>query len=203
MSVNLQEQPSKLLDDSPLTQPTIQTPDVPEDESTLVSAAQRDPAEFTGLYDRYVQPVYRYLYSRVGNTVEAEDLTTQTFLAALEALPHYHHRGHFSAWLFTIARNKVRDHYRLAAPDVPLDESRPDRAEDLLTQAIHSAEIDQLTRLVDKLNQDEQELIRLRCAAGLSFAEIGASLGRKEDTVKKAFYRLAARLHSQMEATHD
>jgi RNA polymerase sigma-70 factor (ECF subfamily) len=173
-----------------------------DDEAKLISAAQRDPAEFTVLYDRYFRPIYQYLYSRVGSVPEAEDLTTQTFLAALEALPHYHHRGYFSAWLFTIARNKARDHYRHKPPE-PLDESHPDQAEDPLAQVIHSDQIEQLACLVSSLTEEEQELIRLRCAACLSFAEIGASLGRKEDTVKKTFYRLAAHLQRQLEVKHD
>ena len=180
----------------------LSEPDIRENESALVSAAQRDPAEFTALYDHYFQPIYHYLYSRVGNVPEAEDLTTQTFLAALEALPHYRHRGCFSAWLFTIARNKARDHYR-HKPVESLNESHPDQGEDPLAQVIHSDQIEQLASLLGSLKEEEQELIRLRCAAGLSFAEIGASLGRKEDTVKKAFYRLAARLQRQLEVNHD
>jgi RNA polymerase sigma-70 factor (ECF subfamily) len=185
-----------------LTKPILSDPDTHEDETTLVSAAQRNPSEFTTLYDRYFRPIYRYLYSRVGSVPEAEDLTAQTFLAALEALPRYHQRGYFSAWLFTIARNKAMDYFR-HRPAEPLDESLPDKAEDPLAQVIHSGQIKQLSYFVSRLNAEEQELIRLRCVADLSFAEIGASLGRKEDTVKKTFYRLAARLQHQLEVSHE
>jgi RNA polymerase sigma-70 factor (ECF subfamily) len=169
-----------------------------EDDAALVSAAQHDLTEFTALYDRYFQPVYRYLSSRVRSVPDAEDLTAQTFLAAIEALPHYHHRGHFSGWLFTIARNKLRDFCRQRPPDRPLDESHPDRREDPLAHAIHSDEIEQLALLVGGLDEADQELIRLRCAADLSFSEIAAAMGRKEEAVKKTFYRLAARLLRQL-----
>src|SRR5664280_2459738 len=108
------------------------------DESSLVSSAQRDPAEFAALYDRYFRQIYHYLYIRVGSAAEAEDLTAQTFLAALEALPGYHHRGHFAGWLFTIARNKVRDFYRTGVPPIPLYENHPDKADDPLTQVIQT-----------------------------------------------------------------
>jgi RNA polymerase sigma factor (sigma-70 family) len=117
-------------------------------------------------------------------------------------LPHYHHRGYFSAWLFTIARNKARDHYR-RRPTEPLEENHPDKAEDPLAQVIRSDQVKQLAEIVSSLDEEEQELIGLRCVADLSFAEIGASLGRKEDTVKKAFYRLTARLQRQLEVNHD
>ena len=173
------------------------------DETSLVSSAQRDPAEFATLYDRYFRPIYHYLYSRVGSAAEAEDLTAQTFLAALEALPRYHHRGHFAAWLFTIARNKARDFYRNGVSHTLLDENHPDESDDPLSQAVHTDQIEQLADLIRKLEEDEHELIRLRYVADLSFAEIGVCLGRKEDTVKKAFYRLLARLQRQLEVSHD
>jgi RNA polymerase sigma-70 factor, ECF subfamily len=185
-----------------LTKPSASLSTAPIDEAALVSAAQRDRAKFTLLYDRYFRPIYRYLYSRVGNALEAEDLTAQTFLAALETLPHYHHRGYFSAWLFAIARNKAIDHYRSRVAE-PLDDSHPDKAEDPLGQVIQSDQVEQLAHLVGRLDEEERELLRLRFIADLSFAEIGVSLGRKEDTVKKAYYRLVARLQRQLEVSHD
>ena len=179
------------------------SPPLAVDETSLISAAQRDPAQFTTLYDRYFRLIYRYLYSRVGNAAEAEDLTAQTFLAALEALPRYRHRGHFSAWLFTIARNKAMDFHRKGIATTTLDEDHPDETDDPLSQAVQSEQMAQLAKLVRALEESEQELIRLRCVADLSFAEIAVSLGKREEAVKKTFYRLLARLHRQMEVNRD
>ena len=67
-----------------------------DDLQALVVAAQKDPAAFGALYDRYVQPIYRYVFSRVGSAHEAEDITSQTFMAAYEALVKYRERGQFS-----------------------------------------------------------------------------------------------------------
>jgi RNA polymerase sigma-70 factor (ECF subfamily) len=186
-----------------LTKPIASFSEPVVDETILVSSAQRDPAEFAALYDRFFRPIYHYLYSRVASAVEAEDLTAQTFLTALEALPRYRHRGHFAAWLFTIARNKARDFYRNGDPLTQLDENHPDESDDPLSQAIRTDQIKQLAELVSTLEENEQELIRLRFVADLSFAEIGVCLGRKEDTVKKTFYRLLARLQRQLEVSHD
>ena len=186
-----------------MIKPTVSSSESLAEQTRLVSSAQRDPAEFAALYDRYFRQVYHYLFSRVGSAAEAEDLTAQTFLAALEALPRYHPRGHFTAWLFTIARNKARDFHRSGGLTIPLDEDHPDKADDPLSQIIQADQVGQLAALIRTLNNDEQELLRLRYSASLSFAEIGGCLGRKEDTVKKTFYRLLARLQRQLELSHD
>jgi len=73
-------------------------------EVQLIEAAKANPQDFTPLYERYALPVYRYLRTHTGNNEEAADLTQQTFLHALHALPRYHARGvPFAAWLFRIA----------------------------------------------------------------------------------------------------
>ena len=78
-------------------------------DDLLVEQAKHDIRAFDRLYDKYVQSIYRYLFSRVGNQAVAEDLTSITFLAAIEQFPKYRHRGYFGAWLFAIARRKVAD----------------------------------------------------------------------------------------------
>lgn len=72
-----------------------------EDDASLVKAARRDPAAFAALYRRHVTPVYRYLYSRVGNTADAEDLTAQVFTEALEGLGRYREVGSFATLTIT------------------------------------------------------------------------------------------------------
>lgn len=169
--------------------------------SELVARAQAAPLQFGPIYDRYIQPVYRYIYSRVMNPVEADDLVAQTFLSALEALPRYRDKGHFSAWLFSIARSKLMDHFRKHKREVAYERDLENGERvDLLGDLIQSQEVAQLATLIRELDEDKKELLRLRYVAGLSYAEMGALLKKKEDTVKKAVYRLLERLHRQMEA---
>ena len=172
---------------------------VEQEETVLVRSARRDPEAFARLYDRYAGRVYRYLYGRVGSAQEAEELTAQTFLAALESLPRYDHRGYFSAWLFSIPRRKAADYFR-RRETLPLEEAEDFAVEtDLPGEAARDEQIRKLARLVGTLTDGERELIRLHFTAGLTFAEMASLVGKKEDAVKKSVYRLLERLHGRME----
>ena len=174
-----------------------------DDISRLVETAKDEPLAFEQLYDRYVNSVYRYLFSRIGNKADTEDLTAQTFLTVLEKLPRYRERGHFEAWLFTIARNKAMDHFRKKQPEVHLDAAEMMAEQHgLLAELIHSEQVQQISTLISKLEDSEKELLRLRYVANLSFAEMAALLDKSQDAVKKSLYRLQVRLQNQLEVKH-
>ena len=175
-----------------------------ENEAAMVVEAKRDLAKFGLLYEHYVQPLYRYLVSRIGHQQGAEDVTAQTFLAALEKFPGYRHQGKFGAWLYSIARSKTADYFRDHKKQAALEIVDPasDHA-DPLRDIIKSERIIEMTKLIAQLSEDERELIRLRYVAELRFGEISALVGRKEDAVKKSLYRLLARLQSQLEEYYE
>ena len=174
------------------------------DDVVLVGAARHDPVAFAALYRRYVIPVYRYLYSRVGNATDAQDLTAQTFIAALEGLPGYRERGSFAAWLFTIAHHKAADHHRQQHPHLPLDEAldSPDDGENPMTTMMRRETLQRLAALVAQMEEDKQELLRLRFTAGLTYRQIGTILGRSEGAVKMSMRRLLHRLEAELEDTN-
>lgn len=173
-------------------------------DAEMVVSAQRDLTDFKPLYLKWLPPVYRYFYYRGRNAKDAEDLTSQVFLKVYEELPRYTNRGQFTAWLFTIVRHKAADHFRIQNPTLSLEDHDPaDQAMDLLSQSIHTDEMQRLQRLTHSLPEDEQELIRLRFVAGLGYREIGTLLHRKEDAVRKSITRLLARLQSQLEESHE
>ncbi len=188
----------------------MQSRTISDNIAALALEAKTDSAAFGRLYDLYVQPVYRYLLSRVGSVHEAEDLTSKTFIAAYEALPKYHERGLFAAWLFRIARSKMNDQFRKRRHEVPWHEAPWDEApletagdfiegEDSLGKVILDEDFARLRSVIKDLDGDDQDLLRLRYVANLSFAEIAELLGKREDAVKKTLYRLLARLKEQME----
>jgi len=170
-----------------------------EDEASLVEAARREPDAFAALYRRYLTPVYRYLLRRLSNIHDAEDLTAQVFTEALEGLVTHHYRkgGCFAAWLFTIARRRLVDFYR-QRPSASLRDP-PSSEPGLLATVEKGEDLKHLTHLVAQLDEERQELLRLRFSAGLSFAQIGVLEGRTEAAVKMALYRAIDFLHEQWE----
>jgi RNA polymerase sigma-70 factor (ECF subfamily) len=184
-----------------LTMARNQSESRPEDEAALVEAARREPAAFSLLYRRYATPVYRYLYKRLGNAKDTEDLTSQVFTEALEGLAHYRERGSFAAWLFTIARRKAIHAYRRQRPTLSLEEVEEwqGATEDPLEQLVQDEQLERIAAIFSELNEDQRELLRLRFTAGLAYAEIGAVLGRSESAVKMAIHRLLRRMYEKWE----
>ena len=174
------------------------------DERTIIKAARADPKAFGELYMLYVEQVFRYLYSRIGNVHEAEDITAQTFLAAFESFGRFREDRHFASWLFTIARNKAMDHFRKRENISSMDEAANFSVEnDPLSGVIQFEQMAALSRLIQALPEEDRELLRLRFLAAMSFPEIAHFLHRNEAAVKKTMYRLLARLHSKMEASNE
>ncbi|MCE5208964.1 MAG: sigma-70 family RNA polymerase sigma factor, partial [Chloroflexi bacterium] len=138
-----------------------------------------------------------------GNTAVAEDITSQVFLSVYQALPRYRHQERFAPWLFTIARNKIRDHYRRENHDISVDKDLPDpHGVDLLELASQTEQIDKLRTLVNALPEQQKELVLLRYVADLSFLDMAAVLKKREANVKKALYRVQEKLKDLMEDTH-
>jgi RNA polymerase sigma-70 factor, ECF subfamily len=174
------------------------------DESRLIDAARQDPKAFGALYQLYVNQVFRYLYSRMGNVHEAEDITAQTFLAAFETFDRFRQDSHFASWLFTIAHHKAVDAFRRQKHAPPLDEDADIPVEnDPLSAVIQSEQVEALVKLLEALPEEDRELLRLRFLAEMSFPEIAHFLHRNEEAVKKSTYRLLARLHSQLEVSNE
>jgi RNA polymerase sigma-70 factor (ECF subfamily) len=174
------------------------------DELRIIKAAREDPKAFGELYKLYVEPVFRYLYSRVGNVHEAEDITAQAFLVAFESFDRFREDRHFASWLFTIARNKAMDHFRQRKDLSSIDEAANIPVEnDPLSGMIQVEQMTALSKLIQALPEEDRELLRLRFLAAMSFPEIAHFLHRNEGAVKKSIYRLLARLHSQLEVSNE
>ncbi|MDX6332076.1 MAG: polymerase sigma-70 factor, subfamily [Streptomycetaceae bacterium] len=161
----------------------------------LVERAQAGETEAFGrLYDHYSDTVYRYIYYRVGGKATAEDLTSETFLRALRRIGTFTWQGRdFGAWLVTIARNLVADHFKSSrfrlevTTGEMLDANEVARSpeDDVLEVLSNEA----LLKAVRKLNPQQQECVTLRFLQGLSVAETARIMGKNEGAIKTLQYR--------------
>ncbi|WP_184575360.1 ECF subfamily RNA polymerase sigma factor, BldN family [Streptomyces zagrosensis] len=161
----------------------------------LVERAQSGEAEAFGrLYDQYSDTVYRYIYYRVGGRATAEDLTSETFLRALRRIGTFTWQGRdFGAWLVTIARNLVADHFKSSrfrlevTTGEMLDANEVARSpEDSVLESLSNAALLQAVR---RLNPQQQECVTLRFLQGLSVAETARVMGKNEGAIKTLQYR--------------
>jgi RNA polymerase sigma-70 factor, ECF subfamily len=175
-----------------------------EDESDLLQMANGNPSAFARLYDRHVQSLYGYLLAKTGDVADAEDLTSQTFLAAYEKLSKNRFQGRFVPWLFCIARNKLVDFYRKNNRHFTVNNlSQISMELDSLHDLIQDEKINALSGLIKNLSEIEFELLHLRLVTELEFQEIAVIQGKKEDAVKKTYYRLIERMKKDMEQVYE
>jgi len=170
------------------------------DEALLVRDAQKDLQAFSTLYQRHAQQVYRYLLARVGNVDDAQDLVSQTFLAAMQGLSGYRQEQPFIAWLLGIARHKVADQFRRRHPEADLEAAEwiSDESDDLADQVGRQLEIEQVARKLQKLAPDRAEALSLRLFGGLETAEIAQIMGRQEAAVRMLIFRGLRDLQGQL-----
>lgn len=162
-------------------------------EEDLVRRAQKnDPAAFGQLYEEHFDRIYRYIVLRVRNQADAEDLTQQVFLKALEHIGSYRYRGMpFSSWLFRIAHNQVVDHWKKKSREKVKLLTQDEMAEagalsddDPADQAERKVGLEQLAAACERLSDGQREVISLRFAGGLSVAETAKVMGKREGAVK-------------------
>jgi RNA polymerase sigma-70 factor (ECF subfamily) len=160
---------------------------VRDEESLIQRAKQHDQEAFTQLYEEHFDKIYRYLVLRIGDKMEAEDMTQQVFLKALRSISSFKWKGvSFSAWLFRIAHNQAVDFLRKKAKhaSLPLDESLV--ASDVNPQLAveRKWEIEQLMLATQQLTKAQREVVALRFSGDLSVAEVATVMGKRPGAVK-------------------
>jgi RNA polymerase sigma factor (sigma-70 family) len=155
------------------------------------------------LYDRYAASIFAYARLHTNSWEDAEDLTLEVFLAALE-----HDNLSWLAdvqqlvWLRQVAHNKLVDHYRRSPrlPMVPLEQVieavQHDEALTPEQLALRSEELERLYKAVRSLSLFQQRILQLRFGEGLRFAEIAVLLNKREATVRKLCSRSIALLRT-------
>ena len=174
------------------------------DEVTLINLARTDPEAFGALYERYVERIYNYVFFRVGNSTDAEDLTSKVFFRALKSIGGYKHMGlPFSAWIYRIAHNLIANYHRdrtrgreISIENLILPDTGKSAAPEQKMAQLQDHEF--LFRVINDLSPQKRELILLKFVQNLSNAEISYIFGKTEGAIKSLYHRTLLELRDRV-----
>jgi len=179
-------------------------PEKPEKEiRELVKKAKNGEAEAFGLiYDLYLDRIFRFVYLKVSNREEAEDLVQQVFMKAWEAINRFEDEGlPFSSWLYRIARNLVIDFYRTQKINLTLEEGvgivHPDDLEEKMERSQGQQEIQ---KILNQLTDEQKDIIILRFVNDLSYKEIAKITKKNPATLRILQHRALNKLRKNIKS---
>jgi RNA polymerase sigma-70 factor (ECF subfamily) len=179
------------------------------DEAETVERARRgDASAYAELVQRYTEMAFRTAYLVTGSAAEAEDAAQDAFVKAYRALPTFRPGGSFRAWLLRIVGNEARNRRRSAGRRAALELRAAQRlrlvgGEPSPEAAAEAAEERQaLLRALNRMAEDDRQIISCRYLLELSVEETAAALGVPEGTVKSRLSRALSRLRELMEPVH-
>lgn len=170
-----------------------------------------DPTALEVFYEEYFDRIYGYVRSLVGHEHSAEDLTHDVFFKIHRSLPRFEVGRDLDPWVFAIASNQVRDHWRLArtrlaqreqdideCPSVDALSDDGPRPEDGLEHGELSRDVREVIQL---LPDSMRQCVELRLFEGLEFDEVGERIGRSEVAARKRYSRALGLLRGLMAET--
>jgi RNA polymerase sigma-70 factor, ECF subfamily len=165
------------------------------DEQLMSAVARGDGDALAEVYRRYERPLFQFLHRHTGGR-DVEDLHQETWLRVVRAAARFDPSRRFSTWLFQIAVNLCRDHWRRAGPVGPVDDDAPEPpAHGPGTAPVTEASID-VRRLLAALPEAQRSAVLLRYYHDLPEEEVAVILGCPRGTVKSRLHQAMARLLS-------
>ncbi len=172
-------------------------------ENKLVKKAKRGDSEAFGkLYDRYISQIYRFVFFKVNNIPEAEDITQQVFLKTWQNIRSYKFKrgARFSSWLYSIARNSVIDYYRTSKKHTDIEDVKYDSRFTTSPKFDEKLDRDKKVKQVEKslsvLTEDERDVVIMKFVEEFSNKEIEETLGKSQGTIRVIQYRALKKLKS-------
>lgn len=172
-----------------------------EIEQLVISSQKGESDAFAKLYDIFVNPIYRYMYYRIGKH-DAEDLTELVFLKTWENIQKYYRGKHsFSSWLFRIAHNVVIDYYRSKRTEEELSEDTEDsRAqESTMNNAKRHFNEELLGEGMAQLKDHYRQILILKYVNDFSNEEIASIMGRSQAALRILQFRALKSLKNILE----
>ena len=172
-----------------------------QNELELIAQAQSGNSEAFGkLYDAYIKKIYNFIYYKTWHQETAEDLTSLTFLKALNAIKKFNsEKGTFSSWLYQIARNNISDHFRSLKSTTDIEDAWDIKDNiDILADTDAKLKLEKLREGLSILSSEQREIVILRLWEGLSHKEIADIMQKKEATVKVSYSRAVSKIKKEI-----
>jgi RNA polymerase sigma-70 factor (ECF subfamily) len=179
--------------------PDVPAQDVRTDQELLEGIRRSSEADFNLLYDRYFQRVFGFVYSRVRNRADAEEVVQETFTAVFCSIDAYRGQSSLLSWIYGIAKNTLNNHVRRARAQ----EQRVERAEHELRRSAWSLDACTpeerlgLTRCTEAINERlssvadwQSQVFVMRHLENLPIGEIARRTSRSNDAVRSSLYRV-------------
>ncbi|MFH1375794.1 MAG: sigma-70 family RNA polymerase sigma factor [Patescibacteria group bacterium] len=170
-------------------------------ESEIISRVQSGETEiFSELYEAYVRKIYAFIFYKTHHRESAEDLSSQTFLKALNKINSFdQEKGTFQAWLYQIARNGVTDHYRSLKISSNIEDVWDlSSGDDVARDASVRDQLAEVQGALQRFSPAQREIVILRVWEGLHYAEIAEIVGKSEAACKMDFSRTIKNLKKEI-----
>ena len=152
--------------------------------------------DIESLYQGYYSKVMGYIYSRIRNRADAEDICSDVFEKVQRKLPDFDpEKASVSTWIFTITRNTVIDHYRRSKPSEELDENMSDGVE-LDENLLNNETLSELAGALRALPEELRDIIVLRYYDGKPLTEVAEIMGLSYGAVKLRHQSALAKLRN-------
>lgn len=162
-----------------------------------IERAKKDPLLFEVLYNRYHEPIYRFIYQRLNDKDLVSDITSHVFLKAMLNLEKYEFRGvPFASWLYRIANNELNQVFKRNAHlrTLNIEKEIAEEAEESFFNEYQPEVIQQISLLPES----DLQLIEMRFFQGLSFKQMSEILATKEGNVKMRLYRILEKIKEKI-----
>ncbi len=157
------------------------------------------------LYEEYYDKIARYIFAKLGDQTQAEDLASEVFLKALRSLDSYEERGiKMESWLFRIAHNLIVDHLRKATKHrtITIDTVEIESEEDPVKIAETNIEFEKVSQAMKKLTKEQREVLELRFFGGLTSKETGNVLKKSDGAIRHMQHAAVEKLRTLLVADH-
>jgi len=157
-----------------------------------------DHDAFRAIFEMHVDRLFNYALSRTNDREAAKDITQETFIAVWESLDSFAYKGEeaFLGFIFVILKRRIVQYYRAQAREKAMHKEIHEEAH----EEIHE-DYRHLLSALGKLSSKYQDVVKLRYWGALSFAEIGATLGIRENAARTLHHRAIKKLQEVVTTT--